>query len=392
MKINFRNILLRYRLFIAILVFILPVQFSIFDSSGISFGGDTGRYIQGAKQILSGQLIPTGMANAYLGYDYYVALIYLLHLGNTGVIIGQVLLSVICAYCLYRLTFLVGKTKFAATFATLFYIYATDIHKWNFYILSDSLFTSMTVISLYLVVRTKNLRQLLYVVPIVFWTSTIRPMGFVLLISVLLYGIYKLRKHDHYRFFANILVALLTLSLPIWFIAIDKMVVHMTVVDTFLKGKIIWGDDKLIVSLPNSIHLDPNINRNSLLGIYNFITHNFVYVAKLALVKLYYFVLHIKPFYLANRNYWIISTYYPIYVLGFIWFMKSKFSANSALLFIYLLGQTVVVMITFEDWDGRFLNDIIPVFYVFAGMGLAYIINLYKPLEQLEGKVFDEIR
>jgi uncharacterized membrane protein (GlpM family) len=72
--------------------------------------------------------------------------------------------------------------------------------------------------------------------------------------------------------------------------------------------------------------------------------------------------------------------------------MKSKFSANSALLFIYLLGQTVVVMITFEDWDGRFLNDIIPVFYVFAGMGLAYIINLYKPLEQLEGKVFDEIR
>ncbi|MDO8511703.1 MAG: hypothetical protein Q7S57_00365 [bacterium] len=390
MKNNFRNIIHKYRLIITILLFCLPIQFALFNSSGIRFGGDTGRYIYGANQIISGHLIPGGMANAYLGYDYYVALIYFLHLGNIGVITGQVLFSIVCAYCLYRLTFLVGKSKFAATFATIFYIFATDIHNWNFFVLSDSLFTSMTVISLYLVARTKNVKQLFCIVPIVFWTSTIRPMGFVLLISVLIYGIYKLRKYNKYRLYVNALVALLVLSLPIWLLAIDKMVVHMTVVDTFLKGKIIWGDDKLVITIPASIHMNAQTNQNSLPGIIFFIMNNFTYVAKLAIIKLYYFILHTKPFYLTQRNHWIIYTYYPIYLLGYIWFNKSKFSANSALLCLYLVGQTMIVMMTFEDWDGRFLDDIIPVFYVFAGMGLTYIINLYTPIKQLEKKVFDQ--
>jgi len=73
------------------------MQYLLWMKFGIRDGGDTPRYTSAATTILHGNW-PTGKALSYLGYDLFVALIYLLGGSRGAIVLAQVLLSGIACY------------------------------------------------------------------------------------------------------------------------------------------------------------------------------------------------------------------------------------------------------------------------------------------------------
>jgi len=241
----------------------------------------------------------------------------------------------------------------------------------------------MTIISLYLISHLKNYKQLIYVVPVVLWTASIRPSGFVLLLSLILLALAYLWKLKKTKLLLWIFVISI-ISLPILFHFLNKVINNIEVVDNYLKGEIIWSYSKNALTPPDDIFIDPNYEKNSLMGIITFTTFNFIYVCKLAVMKLLYFLGHIKPFYSTLHNWLIVITYYPLYILAMIGISKkTPHFPTKVLLLSYFLGQTAIVILTFEDWDGRFLEVIMPIVYIFSAIGLAKLLYYFPKIKSL---------
>lgn len=46
---------------------------------------------------------------------------------------------------------------------------------------------------------------------------------------------------------------------------------------------------------------------------------------------------------------------------------------------IVIATQTLVVMLTHADWDGRYLSHVLPIVYPFAAFGLVSMLNRLAP-------------
>lgn len=359
-----------HKLVICALLLWVPAQLVYYNFQGISHGGDTSRYIDAAKYMLLEHSIPEGKAVAYMGYNLFVAVMFFFGLGEKSIVLVQVLMSFIASICLYRLAYNVSINKVASFLAMVFYIYAPEIQSWNFYILTDSLFISMVIVSLYLISNVGNRYQFIYTVPIVVWSAFIRPTGFLLLIASILYlalKIYRLLDKKYYVYF----IILVILCLPPLYYVVNKMTIQMQVVDNYLKGQIIWGYDANALSLPKNLQFDNFYGKNSIVDVVNFTLHNLNFVIKLAVLKLVYLYVHVKPFYAVSHNLMIAFFYYPVYYFAIIGLLTIENTPQKLLLVTYLIGQTIIVMLTFEDWDGRFLHAIMPIVYIFAAICLS---------------------
>ncbi|MDO8512143.1 MAG: hypothetical protein Q7S57_02630 [bacterium] len=376
----------KHKVVLVICIVWLMIQFTLFHFLGVAYGSDSTRYIDAANHLVHERVIPQGMASAYMGYNLFVAIIYSFDLGDSEVVFVQVVLVLISALCLYHITFSLCKNRLAAFCSAILYLCLLDIHTWDFYILTDSFFSSMTIISLYLILRFKNFYQLFYVIPIVLWTAFIRPTGFVLLISLIIYGALYLWNNKRYGILL-LLIGLSVLSAPISFHVVDSMANKMGVVDTFLKGEIIWGYSEKSVSVPQNIQINNYFERNSLFEILLFVKNNFIFVIKLAGMKLFYFLLHVKPFYSNAHNLLIVISYFPIYVFAGIGFLSKIDFSKKVLIMSYLLGQTIIVMLTFEDWDGRFLSAIMPLVIIFAAIGLREYLYHFDKIKLVQKSV-----
>ena len=112
---------------------------------GFREGGDTGRYLSGANMLINGKLQVDDQLS-YLGYDMFVALCLFFGGGEVGVVLVQMALTAIAAYCIFK----TGETLFdyrSGAIASFAYIAYPPIHEWDFFILTDSLFTTMLIIS-----------------------------------------------------------------------------------------------------------------------------------------------------------------------------------------------------------------------------------------------------
>ena len=77
---------------------------------GVAMGGDTGRYVRAAEQIIFINFphYPEGVADinnaqGYMGYNIFLAILFLLNLNFFSIVIVQIVLSGIAALALYRI-------------------------------------------------------------------------------------------------------------------------------------------------------------------------------------------------------------------------------------------------------------------------------------------------
>ncbi len=124
------------------------MQFWLFYTGGIRPAGDTGRYIGAAEILLSGHLPTGGKAMSYLAYDGFVAIFIAYDWGQAGIVIAQVLISGIAAFTLYLLASQLYDWR-AGLLAAFLFVGFPDLQKWNYYILTESLFISTIIFITY---------------------------------------------------------------------------------------------------------------------------------------------------------------------------------------------------------------------------------------------------
>ena len=344
------------------------MQLWLYISGGIRPAGDSGRYIEAAEVILSGHLPTSGKAMSYLAYDGFVAIILGLGWGQSGVIFAQVLLSGVAAYFLYLLATHLYDWR-AGFIATLLFVGFPDLQKWNFYVLTESLFISIIILTSYVILARNGWQRLIFGALLILIASLLRPNGFIVPLALSLYVLFCLWKDGKRQLVAWIMVAaVILLSLAsIW---VGEMLSKENIVSHYIEGTVIWGHPESALSMPGQVPECALAGANTLFEISCFAVSKPLFFIQLAGMKLFYFFLVARPYYSLPHNLIILIYLLPVYAFAIISiyrkrneFIKWGFAA------IIILLQALMVAFTFADWDSRHLEVVLPLILLFASGG-----------------------
>lgn len=339
------------------------------ESHGLAarYGVDTPRYLKAAGSIMAGSL-PAGKAQGFLGYDLFVAFFLGSGLGEVGLILAQSLLSLLAAYCLYRIGLRLYDRR-VGLLAALVYATYPLLQFWNFYILAESLFVSMAVICLFLVLEARGWWRTALACAAVAFTTTLRPNGVVVALAAASYLAYKLLRRRRFYLLGAAACALV-LAAPVAAEVFGGLVARYDLLAHLAEGRVVglYPESGLLTAgpLPPGIHQVENPLYQALV----FIGHKPLFFLQLVFWRLWYMFAAVRPRYSAPHNYFLVMTMVPTYLLA-AWGVLQRAKAEAGrLLLVSLVGfQCLTVALTFVDSDNRVLLVVLPVSFLLASRG-----------------------
>ena len=185
--------------------------------------------------------------------------------------------------------------------------------------------------------------------------------------------------YKKYLYFSIYLLLLLILIFPIIKI-LNSYIVDLNLINSISTQGIIWGysfENNAVCSKSClSIELINKNFENNIIGIFKFISINFIDYFKIFLLKIFWLLLRARPYYSDLHNLYILIfdvVLYSSFIYGFIKRPKNSFSVNVILFFI--LFSITLVGLTFADWDGRFSLYFLPLIMIFSSNGLLIFIK-----------------
>lgn len=324
-----------------------------------------------AYALLDGNL-PEGRL---LWYTSYIALLaVILGLGGNYVwVVGvQIMLSGVAAVFLaWAIRKVTGDARIAFV-AVLLYLAWVKIHQWNIFIYTESLFTSLAIISFATWVLSQRPWQFVLSGLLIVLAFFARPTGFSFLAGWLVYGLVALPLRQKFKWLAGL--ALLSAGL----LLLNFMLKDFVLVESYARGEIIYPDITLGLQPPADIQL-PDDEYGSLVRLGLFIWYQPDYFTIISLTKLLLFFANVKPYFSLLHNAMIVLLLYPLYyfaVLGYRYFPAKK-------LRFFLLGfigsQAATVMLTTNDWDGRFLVPVLAFVFILSAVGIVKRLTKKAP-------------
>ena len=379
LKLFFKKLKFEYWCLLAWIVFLIIFYYSSNFITGGDFvngyklGSDSPRYINAAFKIINGSL-PDGKALSYLTYDFFLAFCIFVKINLFGSVIIQIFLTAIAALCLLKIgtdfwSENVGKLTF---FIFLFY---PHIQIRNFYILTESIFISLTIIGFYLITNKSKKFEICGFITL-FFASFIRPNSIILLVIIfikLLNIIINSHNKFYYYFF---LIISLFLIIPVFNI-VDILIGKEQIYNYMLSGAIIQGFPELNI---NPLVLENEIkSKYNIFKIISAFYQDPIYFFNMITTKLYWSILRYRPYYSEVHNYFILIsslTAYLFFIIGI--FVKIKRNLILKKLIIYFIALTLLVIVfTFVDWSGRFFLPALPFIFLFSSAGFFHIFDKF---------------
>ncbi|MFW2438957.1 MAG: glycosyltransferase family 39 protein [Arenicellales bacterium] len=353
------------------------MQIFLYLTGGIRPAGDSGRYLGAAEVLLSGHLPTSGKAMSYLAYDGIVAIITGLGWGQVGVVFVQILMSGIAAYILYLLgTYLYDwRAGFVAAFL---YAGFPDLQKWNFYILTESLFITTLVLTSYVILARKGWQRVIFGGLLVLLATFLRPNGFIVPLSLLLYVLVCLWQ-DGKRPLVGGIIVFTVVVLSVASVWVGGMLSKEHVLNHYIEGTVIWGHPESALIMPGQIADCTIAKGNALYEIACFAVAKPLFFIKLVAMKLFYFFLLARPYYSVPHNVLILLFLLPVYTLTIISLIQGRKEFvrwGFAAIIIFL--QAMVVSFTFADWDSRHLEVVLPLIFLFASGGAVWLLDVVQ--------------
>ena len=336
---------------------------------GPRFSGDSKQYLEYATRLAETGTFQGGHYLRYVGYPLFMSVFLKLRLGWWGIGLAQVALSGLAARALYGTAWRLGGGHWpTAALAALLFIGWTDVQRANPFLLTESLFTSLLVFSLWAVARARTWRGVLLAVLLLLATATIRPNGFVAFGAAGLAALAWLRAHGQRKWLRAGLLAGLVL-LPVAWVVLNELLRTFTLIETYEQGLIIFGYPQADLHPTAPLHL-PDPTSPPLWRLLSFIGQNPRWFAQLAALKLTYFMGFPKPYYSALHCLMLAATLPPIYWLA-LRGLARRAVARPARVYAaaVILLQAVVVMMTVEDWDIRFSAPVLSHWFLLAALG-----------------------
>jgi hypothetical protein len=345
----------------------LTINLLLLGYLGIRTGSDTEVYEAMAYALLDGDL-PEGRLLWYISYIALLAAIFKLG-GNFAWVVGiQILLSGVAAIFLAQaIKKMSGDTRISLV-AVFMYLAWVKIHQWNIFIYTESLFTSLAVISFAAFVLSRRPWQHVLSALLVALTFFARPTGFSFLAGWLVYGLVAVPMAQKWKW-ATVMIAvggaLLLLNL---------MLKDFVLVESYAKGEIIYPAINLGLQPPAHIQV-PGDEYGPLVRLGLFVWHQPGYFIKISLIKLLLFFANAKPYFSLLHNALIVLLLYPLYFFAVIGYRHFPSSQLKYFILGFIGSQAATVMLTTNDWDGRFLVLALPFIFMMSAVGIVYIFT-----------------
>jgi len=340
---------------------------------GPHFANDSAPYLEYAHNIAERGYFEPGHYRRYILYPLFESLFLRLGLGWWGIVAGQLVLAALAARALYgatrRLT--PGGGRRAAALATALFIFWPETQQFNAYLLTESLFISLSVLALAAFVRTRSgrIRDCLLLMALLVLCALARPNGFVVGVAAGLAGLLTLANQPNRRLFLLVLLALAALSPVLWRL-LNYQLATYTLIETYQRGDLMFLVKEWAVHSTQPLHLPPP-GLLPMGRLAYFYWHNPVVGLRLVLGKLFVFASGLKPHYSLLHKAMSVLLLWPCYWLaaraagcGQLW--------RPARLFLVLVPvlQAGIVMLTVDDYDVRFLAPVLPSLFVLAALQL----------------------
>jgi len=363
----------------------------LLKNHGPHFANDSARYLDYAANLaehgyykIEPGTAPTTIANngvanfqyehnqRYILYPWYQSVWLRLHAGWWGIVLGQIALSGLAALALYRaVRRLAGGQRGAAALATGLFVAWPDVQQFNCYLLTESLFISLSVLCFWAFGRTRGGRWSAWVVLaiLLLLTALVRPNGFVVAGAVGLAGVATLYVARRRLFWLAVGAGLLAAPLAVWWL--NHQLVSFFIVETYQRGELMFATPVWAIH-PGAPLVLPPAGLGQMSRVLYFAAHNPGFLARLMLGKLFVFFSSIKPYYSLAHRLMSVLALWPLYWLAArgagraaVWRPARAFLVGVPLL------QATVVMLTVDDYDVRFLAPVLPFVFALAALQLA---------------------
>ncbi len=345
------------------------------------------RYIPYAQDVAQGLNYDLGQDIRYAGYTSVIAGFLKAGLPYGYVVGLQVFLSLAALLLVQRLVAVITNSWLCSLIAALLVATSQDIQQWNFYVLTESIFTSTWVFCTAMLVLCRNRTAWVLGIPLWLFVCLVRPNGIFIIVAAAVY-LFAIRFQTSSAVQRRKMLLGVGITAILFFLLLNQLLGPFTLVETYARGEIIYGtaysnltppgSSMYRIEPPSTLQMPPT-TASALGKLFLFFWHNPVFFLKLALVKGAVFIAFAKPYFSSAHNLFIFLTVYPCYLLSTQAFKNKRSRAVVVALFSLVGLQTLMVMFTVEDWDCRFMAPILPFIFMLGAIGLKQTVGRHFP-------------
>jgi 4-amino-4-deoxy-L-arabinose transferase-like glycosyltransferase len=356
---------------ILLVLIFLALNLAILMSGGIRIGGDSPRYLEGAANVVRGLPLEGGQIS-YLGYIAVIALCQRIGIGLPGVIAVQLVLAALAAIALYDL----GRRlhgHYAGLISAGLFVANPDNAGWHAFILTDSLYISLVVLSVWGVHTASERKRYWYILAALVLVSAalMRPNGLFLMAVALLYLVYRSAQPEGLRW---LVISILLLASVLGATGASRFYQasrHRPPVSALSNGG--TGVAAWNLSMPPAA----TPVEGGWAEVLRYVAAHPFDSLRLACTRLAIELIHIRPFYSFRHNLVLLAALPFLYLLALLGLWLKRDSSLARFIVSVIIVHLFLVALTFADWDGRYLLYILPLILLFSSCAIVALIELY---------------
>ncbi len=352
---------------------------AVFLASGVRRGVDSTVYENAARALLQGDVFG-GRVGGWLGYKSLLAACYGLGLGPTGVVFIQVFVAAVAAAAVFDIVRRLADTSAGVLAAALVGL-NPELARWHHYLLTDSLYTSLLVISVWAIWRAKGSRQrhgnngwrprrMLIALALIILTALVRPHGWLLVPVAVVYWFAGLISRPAIR--AAVLLGLATGCLAV---AVSSPVVRVAGPNRLARGGRLQAmSNEWVLPMPDIPRVtDPQWDTwgdtDTWQTTIEYVLRHPIASAALVAARVCVEALHVRPHYSWRHNVAALALMVVAYTLAFRGFLRLQHDPVRWMLAALIVFNMLPVAARGSDWDSRYGDFVLPLICIFSGCG-----------------------
>lgn len=371
-----KNIILEKSILFIGFIWVFQNLFS-FLQYGIESSYEATKYIEQANH-----LIATGQYTSknFIFYSVQIILIATsikLKSGFILVIAIQLLLNAISTYLLFCIIHEKSKSRLLATTGTIFFLLMHYYHLYNFYLFTESIFFSLSIIYTYFLfsLRHLNFKKGIGITLFLALLYLTRPVGIFFIPATLAFLLIKFRLCN--------LINIILLATVLFSILFYKLLNFSLSSGGGLDFLLPYSNEMVIcgvatIETENSIHIP--VEKNSIKGLLYITTHHLDLFIKLSTKRFIAFFGLVRPYYSTLHNIYIAIYFYTMYllILAGITSTIKKYKPEVIFIGILIFCITITVMLSCDEWHNRFIFGLLPFFIILSTFSLSKQNTLYS--------------
>lgn len=336
---------------VAVLLFLIALA-SLWAVRGIQDDKEALKYIGCAQDLLKGDA--HDLLGRYKGYaSYVIFLVPFMALSSPALaVLAQAALAVLAAFALARLVERISDSRRAGTITLWIALLCYPYQEWVLTLYTESFFVSIAVLFLERATRPGGPDRLTWILGGVLLFA--RPNGMLFVLPVIIWRVQAALSAPRWTGALACAVLLLVVT---WLPGVPRE--HLGVI---VEGHVICG-------FPERLGAASAFNGTTIMDAQVFLFHEPAYAMGLFLRRMASLYTLTRSYYSTPHNLALLPLY-AVFACAIAGWWRWRAHPTVGLLAAVLIMNTVLIGLTYDEWNGRFLVPLWPILIAFAAMAL----------------------